>query len=610
MTQTKKFSQFQGVDLIQSTDIVVGLRIDPETGAYDNWQFNGVGSGGGGGGVTQVILQPMHMLNVGDWVRIDATGDYVVAQADTTQNAEVIGVVIEASDPDMFTLQQSGYIEDVLGVFVGLVPGDPYFLSATNPGEMVNIDVNTANEVSRPVFVPDTPTTGWVVPYRGIIDGGGNATPDSGGGGGDNPNIITVIQDGHGLNLWNLVRLDPANNILMQPVYVRAQADTYSNSLVVGMVIEIINANTFKLQTEGYVLNPLMTDYMGNALISGTTYYLSPTVAGKATSIIPMLFGQISRPVFGSEQTLLTTGVDSGFIFEQRSLNNADVDNNDTHTVVKANTFQKGQWVYIQGAADDTYALAQANTLASSQVAGVIISDFDPNQFTVQQSGWISGAVDGTYVTGALTNGPVLYLSATIAGNLTTIAPTTAGQYNKPCYAQENAGTRTGQILPQRPISATPPAGGGAIIQSVTTTDNVRAGLLMNGGVWYLLPITRSITPQSAAGNLKIVAMLSLRVTTPGNAAYFRCRLLRDGVVVPSGLGTGTASAATKATQVLSINQDFVFTVIDPSIATVLTNYSIEVSISAGANIGLIINGDNTGGFDCTISTLTVEEIA
>lgn len=456
MVFVRKFSEFPPGTLDEGVGLAAGANTRGPAGT------------GGSGGVTEIIEQVGHGFAKGTWVRIDvATQLYVRASCADDLDAEAIGVVIEGTEtnPNFFTLQQSGYIKDSKDVFGGgLLIGQPYYLSTT-PGVMTNTDTTIDGQVSRPVFIPDGVNQGWVIPYRGYIIGGGT---DVAGGGGTvtDSNIVTVTQTAHGFNPGQWLRVSNPNLILEQPVYVLAKADTLANSQSVGVVIEILNANQFKLQFSGYNRGAVTQDYLLMPLNPSSIYYLSPTDAGEITSVNPSAFGQISKPLYVSEQVasgLSSTGIDAGYILPQRPLSLYDENNNDTKTIVKANAFQKGQWVYIQGPADDTYALAKADTFASSQVAGVVISDFDASQFTVQQSGWIDGVVNGTYVdggAGTFVNGNVLYLSDTTAGNLTATPPAVVGNYSKPCYVQQNA-ARVGQILPQRPLIIPSTGGGG-----------------------------------------------------------------------------------------------------------------------------------------------------
>ena len=618
MTQTKKFSQFNGPSPIQTGDIVVGLRVDTD-GTLDNWQFTGVGSGSGGA-VTATITQPGNTLDVGNWVRIEGAGQYVVAQANTTQNAEVIGVVIAINvngDPSQFTLQQSGYLEGATAIFGALTSGDPYYLSSTNAGFMANTEPTGEDEVSRPVYIPDGYDAGWVVPYRGFV---ANGDPGGGGGGGTgtDTSIVTIAQIGHGFFNGAVVRVDTP--VLGAVQYALARADTYANSLAVGVVIDASDPNSFVLQTSGYNIGAFSVDDLPIAIQGGRYYYLSETMPGRISLVQPVIAGRQSKPIFSCEQGIAEAGIVAGYILEQRSIGIEDIDNQNIHTVTKANAFQKGQWVYIQGPADDTYALAKADTFASSQVAGVVISDFDPNTFMVQQAGYVTGAIDGTYVdggAGAIINGGVLYLSPIVAGNLTPTIPTTVGQYTKPCYVQENLATLTGEILPQRPLAVGAAGGGGvgtgAVIQNITSTLNVRMGVsAFINYTWYALPgLTATITPLFASSNIRIT--VNIPVTTPTRGHVFYTRLLRNGVVVPTSVGTGVnpfqPSAGTWV-QNGQLSGSIAFQCVDPAANVLPAVYTLECAVNGHSVDTYYPTVSSYPQNIVAIATMTLEEIA
>lgn len=607
MVQTRKFSQFNPPVQVLPTDIVVGLRNG------QNQQFIGVGSGGGGGGVTHDITQ-LSPLAIGQWVRVDAAGVYVPALADNSQDGEVIGVVVAIPAANTYTIQQSGYITTAMNVFMGLIAGDPYFLDTVVAGNMTTLDPSVTNEVSRPVFVADTGTSGWVIPYRGLIVGG--VAPTGGGGGGTTPEIITITQNGHGLNVGDWIRI--AAPVAGQPHYITAQANNLTNSQAVGVVIQVINPNQFVLQFSGYNAGAVTMDAGGLPLVASTVYYLSPTVAGAITSTPPNIIGQINKPLFISEQTTATTGANAGWILPQRPLDINHI-NNSVHVVTQANAFAPGDWLYIQPGG--TYAKAQANTLATSQVAGVVI-EATPTEFTIQQSGWISGAVTQDQAFNPLVSGTIYYLSPTTAGALQNVAPSTVGQVTKPCYVQESLATFTGQILPQRPLLITPSGGGGSgtgpIVQSITSTNNVRSDLITTAA-WTTYPgLSVTITPTAATSRLKIMAHLTY---APYTAQAGEVRLVRDGVPVAAGLGTNPSGLLGVAATTLpnssgggaTLGANTSFLVSDPALNTNPTTYTVEVRTNNGVTptpIAINTNQPGAGTRDAAISTLTVEEVA
>jgi hypothetical protein len=124
-------------------------------------------SGGGGAAITKDIAQVGHGLAVGDVVK-RASAAYSKAQADSAANAEVIGIVSAVTDVDNFTLLYAG---EVTGLS-GLTDNTVYFLSAATAGLLTATEPSTANQISKPVFLATSTTTGVFLNMRGTVIGG------------------------------------------------------------------------------------------------------------------------------------------------------------------------------------------------------------------------------------------------------------------------------------------------------------------------------------------------------------------------------------------------------------------------------------------------------
>lgn len=107
-------------------------------------------------------------------------------------------------------------------------------------------------------------------------------------------NLINFHQVGHGLVAGNIVRMNGST-------FIKAQADNVANAEVVGIVMEVIDADNFFLQMSGYVFTGLA------ALTAGNVYFLDPTVAGGYTATQPTTVGQVVKPIFIATTT--TAGV-------------------------------------------------------------------------------------------------------------------------------------------------------------------------------------------------------------------------------------------------------------------------------------------------------------
>jgi len=69
-----------------------------------------------------------------------------------------------------------------------------------------------------------------------------------------------------------------------------AQADSLSNAEAIGVVDEIIDANTFVVVTHGYTSKL-------SGLTADTVYYLDPSTAGALTATKPTTIGQIAKAI-------------------------------------------------------------------------------------------------------------------------------------------------------------------------------------------------------------------------------------------------------------------------------------------------------------------------
>jgi len=142
----------------------------------------------------------------------------------------------------------------------------------------------------------NTVTLVWEKLYRDF-----DATPTSGSGnlvtsGGiydalQSVGLVQFTQVAHGFSKGDIIRYNGTD-------FVKALADTTENARMVGMVSEVVNANTFKMMVSGYVSGLSL----GLGLVAGTTYYLSDTIPGRLATVA----GTIPKPCV---QTITTTSL-------------------------------------------------------------------------------------------------------------------------------------------------------------------------------------------------------------------------------------------------------------------------------------------------------------
>jgi hypothetical protein len=104
-----------------------------------------------------------------------------------------------------------------------------------------------------------------------------------------------IIQAAHGFTAGQALRYTGS-------VYAAAQANSAANAEVVGVVDRVLNADTFYLRTTGRIIGL-------SGLTPGSTYFLSPSVAGALTATEPTTNGQVSRAV------LVADSASSGYVY-------------------------------------------------------------------------------------------------------------------------------------------------------------------------------------------------------------------------------------------------------------------------------------------------------
>lgn len=110
----------------------------------------------------------------------------------------------------------------------------------------------------------------------------------------------SITQTTHGFAVGDILKYASST-------YAKAQADSASNSEVVGIVSAVADANNFTLHTHGYISTL-------SGLTANTTYFLSASSAGALTSTEPSTAGQISKPLLRAVSTT------TGYFFNMRGL--------------------------------------------------------------------------------------------------------------------------------------------------------------------------------------------------------------------------------------------------------------------------------------------------
>ncbi len=138
--------------------------------------------GGDARRISEIILQPGHSFVAGDVVRADDTtpNKYVLAQANTSENAEAVGIV-ETAAGDSFELVYQGRIDLSAVVWTDspfAATSEVWFLSDTTAGELTRTPPSTAGTVIKAMLVVTDDTggaeEGVLTGYIGVQIGGDN----------------------------------------------------------------------------------------------------------------------------------------------------------------------------------------------------------------------------------------------------------------------------------------------------------------------------------------------------------------------------------------------------------------------------------------------------
>jgi hypothetical protein len=122
--------------------------------------------------IAKLITQADHEFVAGNVLR-RTLGGYALAMADTPDNAEVCGIVIQVPDADTFRMAIEGHVD----CFTGLTADTVYWLDPAVPGGLTDVQTIVPGEIQKPVVIATSDTSGYFVTLRGLI------VPSGGGGG-------------------------------------------------------------------------------------------------------------------------------------------------------------------------------------------------------------------------------------------------------------------------------------------------------------------------------------------------------------------------------------------------------------------------------------------
>ncbi len=106
----------------------------------------------------QPVNQALHGLAVGTVVRFNSV-IFVPAQADSEDNAEVVGMVSSVPDANSFFITQVGFVSDITAQVFN--PGDVYYLDPINAGLLTNIKPTASGQIELPCFIAYSANSGF-----------------------------------------------------------------------------------------------------------------------------------------------------------------------------------------------------------------------------------------------------------------------------------------------------------------------------------------------------------------------------------------------------------------------------------------------------------------
>lgn len=185
-----------------------------------------------------------------------------------------------------------------------------------------------------------------------------------------------------------------------------------------GVIREIVDTNTLKIQHTGYLEGISATLDEGGSMSAGSTYYLSPTNTGQITATAPAVEGDYIDAVFYALSSSTAFALSWNPVLVKSIANEVTV-TQAAHGFVagdrgKALTFTT-EW-----------GLALATNKTTLGVA-VLVSVVDANTFTFVQEGLVSGISFASF-----TPGNYYYLSRITAGSYTSTKPMSDDGYAQP----------------------------------------------------------------------------------------------------------------------------------------------------------------------------------
>lgn len=221
-----------------------------------------------------------------------------------------------------------------------------------------------------------------------------------------------ITQALHGFVVGDVLRWDSGTS-----TYVKAKADTATNAEAVGIVVDNVDINTFKIMFLGNISGLA-------GLVSGDVYFLSDVTAGALMNTAPTVVGHVSKPV------LIATSATTGYFFNWRGvlLGNPVAPASPTFVVGSASGLLPNEEVLTAGSGISVTPAASTITVASTDTLALVTGRGALTTTSVQLQNVMAaefGKDDATNTAGAVkfwSDGANNYYSTFTAGTQTANA--------------------------------------------------------------------------------------------------------------------------------------------------------------------------------------------
>lgn len=165
------------LNLSGCTIINGSLSIPLNAGICKSWVSNSGGTGGWQVSVGESLIKRIelesHGFNVQNVIGWSG-GTYNKPIADGTYDGEVLGIVNNVPNTDVFEVTLGGYVCGLSG----LSANTTYFLSDITAGLLSHNEPDIAGHISKAMMVAHSSTSGWMLPYAGyVITSGSTLSP-------------------------------------------------------------------------------------------------------------------------------------------------------------------------------------------------------------------------------------------------------------------------------------------------------------------------------------------------------------------------------------------------------------------------------------------------